>query len=51
MVEEHVEVEEIDGHGFTWSAKWWSATGNESEAHIVALTAEEMKLVRSKVGS
>lgn len=51
MIGEEFEVDEIDEHGCAWVTKWWHATENESEAHGISLTSQQMKLVRSKNGS
>lgn len=51
MVGEEFEVDEIDEYGCAWVTKWWRITENESEAHGVSLTSQQMKLVRSKNGS
>ena len=51
MVGEEFEVDELDEHGCAWVTKWWRTTENESEAHGISLTSQQMKLVRSKNGS
>jgi hypothetical protein len=51
MIGEEFEVDEIDEHGCAWVTKWWRTTENESEAHGISLTSQQMKLVRSKNGS
>ena len=51
MVGEEFEVDEIDEYGCAWVTKWWRTTENESEAHGISLTSQQMKLVRSKNGS
>jgi len=48
MIGEEFEVDEIDEHGCAWVTKWWHTTENESEAHGISLTSQQMKLVRSK---
>lgn len=51
MVGEEFEVDEIDEHGCAWVTKWWRTGEDESEAHGIALTSKQMKLVHSKNGS
>lgn len=51
MVGDELEVDEIDEHGCAWVTKWWRTGEDESEAHGIALTSQQMKLVRSKNGS
>ncbi len=51
MVGEEFEVDEIDDYGCVWVTKWWHTTENESEAHGISLTSQQLKLVRSKNGS
>jgi hypothetical protein len=51
MVGEEFEVDEIDEYGCAWVTKWWRTTENESEAHGISLTSQQMKLVRAKNGS
>ena len=48
MVGEEFEVDEIDEHGCAWVTKWWRTRENESEAHGISLTSQQMKLVCSK---
>lgn len=51
MIGEEFEVDEIDEHGCAWVTKWWRTAENESEAHGISLTSQQMKLVRSRNGS
>lgn len=51
MVGEEFEVDEIDEYGCAWVTKWWRTGEDESEAHGISLTSQQMKLVRSKNGS
>lgn len=51
MVGEEFEVDEIDEYACAWVTKWWCTGEDESEAHGISLTSQQMKLVRSKNGS
>jgi len=46
MKGDELEVYEVDEFGAAWVKKWWRHGDDESYSHSLALSPEEMRLVK-----